>query len=145
MVKKLEDLILCGDFKEAKKLVKKLSFETFYNDLLSTAFDNGSIANYSFVTSLLVDQENEDLQNLAYMILSQPLCHIEGAYVSSFYHAQRAVELTNYKDEGLLENLLFLNIVPEKVVNDDDAKIIARKILLLNPKNEVAKEVLNVT
>ncbi|PSL40885.1 hypothetical protein B0H99_10317 [Planomicrobium soli] len=139
---RLEELILQGNFNEAKQLYAQTSFKSFSHELLSTAFDNESLANYSFLAMLLLEGEDEKLHDLAYLVLSQPLCHIEGAYASALYHAQRAVELTDFKNVKRLENLLFLNIVPEKVVSDEKAKEIASKILVLDPENEVAQEML---
>lgn len=42
-----------------------------------------------------------------------------------------------------MENLLFLNIVPDEVVSDEEAREIAEKIRLLDCKNELANELLN--
>ncbi|WP_342511682.1 hypothetical protein MKY34_14245 [Sporosarcina sp. FSL K6-1522] len=42
-----------------------------------------------------------------------------------------------------MENLLFLNSVPDKVVSDEEARRIAGKIRLIDSKNEVANELLN--
>ncbi|MBQ6459758.1 MAG: hypothetical protein IJJ35_09180, partial [Exiguobacterium sp.] len=101
-----------------------------------------NLSNYSVLVYLLLDTEDDKLHDLAFQVQSQPLCHIEGAYTSSLYHAQRAVDLTDAADVKRLENLLFLNIVPEKIVSDEQAKSIAKKILVLDPTNEVAKDTL---
>lgn len=143
MSNNLETLIVSGRFKEVKDIYQTTDFEKFKNDLLTLAYDNENLSNYSVVVYLLLEAENDKLHDLAFQVLSQPLCHIEGAYASSLYHAQRAVDLTDGADVKRLENLLFLNIVPEKIVSDEQAKSIAKKILVLDPTNEVAKDALN--
>ncbi|MFC0561437.1 hypothetical protein [Halalkalibacter alkalisediminis] len=143
MKKDLENYILSGCFNEAKDLYKKMDFKVFYDNMLEITFDNTSIVNYSFIVNLLIEEEHAKLHDLAYLLLSQPLCHIEGAYVSAYYHAKKAAELTDYNEVGILENLLFLNSVPEKVVSDQEAQKIAKKILSLDQKNEAANELLN--
>lgn len=142
MSNNLETLIVSGRFKEVKDIYQTTDFETFKNDLLTLAYDNEDLSNYSVLVYLLLDTEDDKLHDLAFQVLSQPLCHIEGAYTSSLYHAQRAVDLTDAADVKRLENLLFLNIVPEKIVSDEQAKSIAEKILVLDPTNEVAKDTL---
>ena len=142
MSNNLETLIVSGRFKEVKDIYQTTDFETFKNDLLTLAYDNENLSNYSVLVYLLLDTEDDKLHDLAFQVQSQPLCHIEGAYTSSLYHAQRAVDLTDAADVKRLENLLFLNIVPEKIVSDEQAKSIAKKILVLDPTNEVAKDTL---
>ena len=142
MSNNLETLIVSGRFKEVKDIYQTTDFETFKNDLLTLAYDNENLSNYSVLVYLLLETENDELHDLAFQVLSQPLCHIKGAYASSLYHAQRAVDLTDAADVKRLENLLFLNIVPEKIVSDEHAKSIAGKILVLDPTNEVAKDTL---
>lgn len=142
MSNNLETLIVSGRFKEVKDIYQTTDFETFKNDLLTLAYDNEHLSNYSVLVYLLLDTEDDKLHDLAFQVLSQPLCHIEGAYASSLYHAQRTVDLTDAADVKRLENLLFLNIVPEKIVSDEQAKSIAEKILVLDPTNEVAKDTL---
>lgn len=139
----LEKYINSGDFDKAQDLYKHMDFHTFHANLLEIAFDNSEITNYTFIVSLLSADKCARLHDLAYLLLSQPLCHIEGAYVSALYHAKKAVELTNEQDITLLENLLFLNSVPDKVVSDEEARRIAGKIRLIDSKNEVANELLN--
>ncbi|CAG9622311.1 hypothetical protein [Sutcliffiella rhizosphaerae] len=136
----LESLIITGRFSEAKDIFHNMTEEESFDKLVEFTFDTLSITNYSFVVSLLSENENEQLHDLAYLLLSQPLCHIEGAYQSALHHAKKAAELTDYQDVGFMENLLFLHSVPDKVLRDAEAKEIATKILAIDPKNQVAKQ-----
>lgn len=143
MIKELENYILSGRFNEAKNLYKQMDFKVFYDNVLEITFDNTSISNYSFIANLLIEEEDANIHDLAYLLLSQPLCYVEGAYASAYYHAKKAAELTNYNEVRMLENLLFLNSVPENVVSNKEAQEIAKKILFLDHKNEVANEFLS--
>ena len=143
MSESLSNYILLGNFNKAEEYYQKTDFKSFSNDLTNLTFDNQSISNYTLIVSLLLKEENAQLHELAYSLLSQPLCHTEGAYFASLYHARKAVELTDYKNVKYMENLLFLNIVPDKVISDEEAHEIAKKIILLEPKNEVAREILD--
>ena len=143
MAKDLNDYILLGDFNKATEYYRKVDFKTFSDYLTNLAFDNQSITSYTFMVGLLLEEENAQLHELAFSLLSQSLCHIEGAYFASIYHARKAVELTGYANVKYMENLLFLNIVPDKVISDEEAQEIAKKIILLEPENEAAREILD--
>ncbi|MFJ7647352.1 hypothetical protein ACIQ1H_07380 [Lysinibacillus sp. NPDC097279] len=139
MLKNLEQLILSVNFKEAEKVYYNIDFDQFQNELISIAYDNSNLINYTFLHYLLMKEESAKLHNLAFSLFVNALTHIEGAYHCALYHAQRAVELTNEQDAGDLENLLFLNIVPDKLVSDQKAIEICHKILALDPANKIAK------
>lgn len=83
MSKNLETLIVSGHFKEVKDIYQSTDFETFKNNILTLAYDNESLSNYSVLVYLLLESEDDKLHDLAYQVLSQPLCDIEGAYASS--------------------------------------------------------------
>lgn len=78
--------------------------------------------------------------DLAYLLMAQSLCHLERAYFTAYKHAKRAVELTGYTDVLLLENLLFLHGVPDRVVSDEEAADVAQKIVLLETSHRVGNE-----
>lgn len=140
MTNKLKDYILSGNLEKAKEISSDLSYEELDAELTDTAFNNPSITNYAFIMSLIVENEKVELHGIAFDMLVNPLCHIEGAYYAALYHAKRCVELTNQQDEGYLTNLLFLHDVPDTVVSEEEAYNVAKNILSLNPKNEIAKE-----
>ena len=141
-MKDLEKLILAANFEEARKIVSKEDFNSFSDEMLSIAYQNESIANYSFLNYLLIREETNNLHDLAFSLLVNPLCHLEGAYNSALYHARRSVELTEGQNVGSLENLLFLNNVPEELVSDQEVIEICRKLLSLDESNQVANDTL---
>ncbi|HDR4604074.1 MULTISPECIES: hypothetical protein [Bacillus] len=140
----LENLITSADFEEAEKLFKNNNFEEFSEEILYVTYENSSITKYSFINYLLMKKESSDLHDLAFDLLVNPLCHIEGAYHSALYHAKKSVELTVEltKEENVdsLLQLLFLHSVPDKLISDTKAIEICNKILELDASNEIAKE-----
>lgn len=137
---KLQQLINNGHFDEASNLMKQLDFHVFEELLVEIAFDDGDITNYLFVVYLLEQHELASYHDLAYLLMAQPLCHLERAYFIAYKHAKRAVKLTDYTDTLLLENLLFLHGVPDQVVSDEEAADVAQKIVILEPSHRVANE-----
>ncbi|CUB42059.1 MULTISPECIES: hypothetical protein [Bacillus] len=140
MLKKLENLITSADFEEAEKLFKNNSFKDFSEEILYVTYENSSITNYNFINYLLKKKESSDLHDLAFDLLVNPLCHIEGAYHSALYHATRSVDLTKEKNLDSLLQLLFLHSVPDKLISNEKAIEICNKILELDASNEIAKE-----
>ncbi|MFB1051683.1 hypothetical protein [Paraliobacillus sp. JSM ZJ581] len=140
MTNKLNEFISSGNLEKAKKVSSDLSYEELDAKLTDIAFENSSITNYTFLMSLIVENEKAELHRIAFDMLVNPLCHIEGAYYAALYHAKRCVELTDQQDVGYLTNFLFLHDVPDTVVSEKEAYKIAEKILLLDPNNEIAKE-----
>ncbi|WP_235000490.1 hypothetical protein [Virgibacillus dakarensis] len=142
-MKNLEKLILHADFKKADEITSNLSFDVFSEEILEITYENESIANYSFINFLINKRESNELHDLAFDLLVNPLCHIEGAYNSALYHAKQSVMLTAEKEIGSLENLLFLNSIPDKLVSDQHAIRICKKILSLDNSNQTATDTLN--
>jgi len=143
MSKKLENSILAFKFIDAEELYHTNDLQHFHDELISSAYENGNMINYTFLHYLLMKEESAELHNLVFSLFVNSLTHIEGAYHCALYHAQRAVELTNEQDTFSLEHLLFLNIVPDKLVSDEKAIEICHKILALDPLNKTAKSSLN--
>lgn len=130
MKEQLQQLLSKGHFEEAKNLIEQLDFHVFEELLVEIAFDNGDESNYLFVVYLLKQHEWATYHDLAYLLMAQPLCHVERAYFTAYKHTKRAVELTDSTDTLLLENLLFLHGVPDQVVSDEEAADVAQKILM---------------
>ncbi|TKI47543.1 hypothetical protein [Lysinibacillus tabacifolii] len=142
MLKNLEHQILSFNFKEAEALYHKSDFDQFQSQLISIAYDNGNMMNYTFLHYLLMKEESVELHNLALSLFICSLTPIEGAYHCALFHAERLVTLTNEQDPDTLEHLLFLNEVPDKLVSNEKALETCYKILALDPANKYAKETL---
>jgi len=132
-----------GRYGEAKLLsLAILSYENFYNFIIILGFETGSIALYTFICFVLTENESSQMHQLAAVLISQALSHIEGAYSAGLFHARRAVELALDTDISYKEYLLLFYDIPEQLFSDSEAKTIAQDILRLNPDNKVAIDVL---
>ncbi|MGE7921126.1 hypothetical protein ACQKM9_19620 [Viridibacillus sp. NPDC093762] len=124
---RLENLILTLEFTEAKSIINSLTEKEIEDELLEVAFNTQSIVTYSFILNLIIENETASLHYIASVLLSQPLCHIDGAYQSAFFHAKKAIELDE-DNIGLYEYILFFNIIPGKLLTDQEATVIENKI-----------------
>lgn len=127
-------------YTNANRLIQTIGFESFLNELLESAYQQESINHYTFVTGWLVEEETYEKHMLAINLLFHPLCHVKGAYQASVYHVRRCMYLSHEDDFYSLENLLFLNEVPEKVVSDQEAHEVALALLNINPHHKLAKK-----
>ncbi|VJM03494.1 Uncharacterised protein [Streptococcus pneumoniae] len=75
------------------------------------------------------------------MVLFHSLNFLEGAYYTALYHAKTAVLLS---PERIIykENLLLFYELPEKLLSEEEAKIVIDDILKKNPTNELALNLL---
>lgn len=134
----LTQYIIFGHYKEAKAIsFDNMSENDFYNLITSIGFATESIAIYTFICFLIIEYESAHLHQLAAVLISQGLSHLEGAYSSGLFHARRAVTLSpdiiSYK-----EYLLLFNTIPDKLLSDSEAKKISEEILLQDPNNITA-------
>ncbi|MER1998214.1 MAG: hypothetical protein ABS882_00450 [Lysinibacillus sp.] len=79
MKEKLQQLLSKGHFDEVKILIEPLDFHVFEELLVEIAFDNGDESSYLFVIYLLQQYEWATYHDLAYLLMAQPLCHLERA------------------------------------------------------------------
>jgi len=130
--------IVSGHYKEARAMsFDVMSEKDFYNLVISLGFATESVAVYTFICFLIIEHESAYLHQLAAVLISQGLSHVEGAHSSGLFHARRAVELSpntvSYK-----EYMLLFNTIPDKLLTDTEAKMIAEKILVQDPSNITA-------
>lgn len=140
----LSDLISQGKFLEGKQLLKEhtLTSEELEGVLLEIAYDQKSIAVYSFVYYLISQNESVELHNVAALLMTNPLCFVEGAYHAGLHHVRRAIEMAPL-DVSIKELILFLNLVPDQVVSKKEAVECAKQILSIEPHNKAAQDFLS--
>ena len=137
----LKQLIVQGEFLLAHELLAKIDKIILEELLFELGCDEQSLCAYSFICFLLLKRETVELHSLASGILNIAFCHLGGAYQTSLYHSKKAIELS--PDDFLLkEALLFFNIIPEKIINDEEANKIAFEILQKIPTNAAALDIL---
>ena len=112
--------------------------------LFYLAYDKETINSYGFLCHILKKHEKAVYHAIASVLLSNAVNYLPYVYHLALFHQRRAVELepTNV---GYKEYLLYFNDIPEKVLSDKEAIKIAKEILVLDPKNEVASRVIKRT
>lgn len=71
--------------------------------------------------------------------MTNPLCHIEGAYSVALFYARELLKVSPSVRNR--EQLLFFYQIPEKLISKDEAIEISIEILNQEPDNTVAKKV----
>lgn len=135
---KFRDYMLNGMYDEASILFYSLERDIATDILIGIAMD-GSILSYGFICRLISDNNLPEHHILA-SIVNTTACFVEWAYKLAYYHAKYAASLSS--DIVYQENLLFFNEIHDKLLSDADAKIIAKNIIIKEPKNDIAIKIL---
>ena len=143
MNNKFLEIIHEGNYQEAKKLLSNKSNEEIYQFLIDQAIETESISIYTFVCFLLSEQESTELHYCAAGILDHGLCYIKGATSASLFHARRAAKLSP-DDISCQRELLFYFGMPDHVMSEQEAEIIAKTVLEKNPDDAKATQVIKM-
>lgn len=141
MIKNFLENIKVGKFEEAKAYIKDMSFEHMHNTLIDLGFKTECVPLYTFVTFLLIEKETAALHYCAAMLIAQCFVYIEGSYSMGLFHARRSVELAP-NDPSYKEYLLLYHNIPDKLIGREEAEKIANALLLQDPCNITARNVL---
>ncbi|MCE4955968.1 hypothetical protein [Macrococcoides caseolyticum] len=139
---KIEYYVLNGDFEATKALMQTNDFMMFEEAFVSACHESESVMYYTFILECMKEDETVELHDLAFLLLVYPLSEVNGAFQSAYYHAVRSVEMTDKMEVKSLLQLLFLYAVPEPVISDKEAFDTAKQILKLEPKHQVARNIL---
>lgn len=129
MIKKIKELILRGEFLEARATMDCITKEELEIAIFEIGCDEESICAYSFICFLLLEKESVEYHCLASKLLNIAFPHIYGGYQTSLYHIRKAIELEPHNKE-LKKELLFFNDLPEKLVSDEEAREIRNELCL---------------
>ncbi len=140
MEKQIQQLILVGKFFEAKKLLGDIIPEQLRTILLNIGFNDNNICAYSFICFLISEHETLEYHSLASEILIHCFPQF-GGYAAALHHVRKGIQL-NPDDVEMIEMLLFFHDIPEKLVNDEEAKIIATKVIKKKPASIPAREII---
>ncbi|OIN66964.1 hypothetical protein BLD48_08405 [Exiguobacterium sp. KRL4] len=138
----LMTLIEMSRYDKAQTLFDTYDIDEISDELVWHAFDHETDILYQFVCYLIEQKETVKLHDLAIELSMHPFCHLDGAYFRAYDHFQRTVALTHRQDVACLEYLLFLAEVPDQVTLKQEALAVANEIILLEPKNQIAKDFL---
>jgi len=136
----LKKLILEGKYSEAEGIITQMNFSEQRDEILNLAYDSESVAVYSFLRYVTEKNKKQFWLELTIDVLINPLCFIEGAYSIALFHARELLDM-NLSIKNM-ERILFFYNIPEKIVDYTEAVLIAKKILEIEPNNEVAQEIL---
>jgi hypothetical protein len=136
----IKEHIRKGAFLEAIQWFKPDDYETLKQALFEIGSDEQNICSYVFICFLIQKREVSRYHSLASALLEISFCHLSGAYNAALYHTKRAYEISSGNIE-LQEQILLFNEIPEKVLSDEEALIIARDILKKKPDSMLAQEI----
>ena len=125
--KKIKKLIFDLEFEQAEVLIKDLSEGELKDVILAISVNTESIVIYTFVSSILQRNESSNLHYISSVLMSAPLCHIEGAYEVGLFHAKKAIELSP-NDLSLYKYILFFENNPDGEFPKKYLKIIKQRI-----------------
>lgn len=139
MYNKLYDLIMKVDFKQAEEIFIKMSSEEQREVIEQLAYNTESMIIYSFVQYVNEKNENVVFHEIEFDILTNVLCHIEGAYQMALFHNQRLIELVPDSIKYLQWMLSFYDV---KVIDKEKALSITNQLLKMDSDNMIGKNML---
>ena len=136
MMEDLKRNLLQGKYKEAEDICKSMDDNSIRDMIMTIAYDTENICLYCFIQYMIQRTGKVSWIELAIDIMLNPLCFIEGAYSVALFHARELLLIE--KNLRNLERIIFFYNIPEKLVDEEEAKYISNEILKEQPDNEVA-------
>lgn len=140
MYNELAELIMAVDFKKAEKIFVEMSDEEQKKVIEHLVYNTESMVFYLFVQYMNEKNEKVLYHEIEFDMLTNALCHIEGAYQMALYHNQRLLELVPTSVKYMEWMLSFYDV---KVIDKKKAKNIVNKILKIDNMNTVAHNILD--
>lgn len=141
LIRFLERLVLEYKFNEASKLLINVDQLTIIRAIQNLGFDKPGALAYVFVSYLIIHEEKALYHYIASILMSGAFNYLPGAYLASYYHSKRALEL-DPSNIQFKESLLYLRRIPEKILSKEEAIQIAKEILNEKPDSESALGIL---
>lgn len=139
MYSDLYDKIINVDFKQAEIIFMEMSSEEQREIIEEMAYNTESMLVYAFVQYVNEKNENVVFHEIEFDILTNALCHIEGAYQIALFHNQRLLELVPNSVKYLEWMLLFYDV---KVIDKEKALCVINEILEMDSDNMLGKRML---
>lgn len=130
-----------GQYLEVEEIYKEVGANKFRDILMNIAYETESISVYGFVSYMIQKQENAEWINLAVDIMLNPLCFIEGAYSIALFHARELLSIDRNAEN--LERILFFYNIPERLIDEEEARCIAEELLAIESNNKVAFQIIH--
>ncbi|MGE0009807.1 MAG: hypothetical protein AB7F19_04635 [Candidatus Babeliales bacterium] len=140
-MQKFEEKILSGEFDAAKVVTERMNKDELMQEILYLACKTRNVSIYGFVVNELLNAEKVEWHYIAAEMLLAPLSIIDGAYALGVYHARKAIQL---EPENLEHKKLLLAFysTPEPVISREEAINLSKEIIVFEPNNESALEIL---
>lgn len=132
----IKDYILSGQYDVASQMCEQFPKTKLRDEMLNLAYDTESMSIYAFSQYMLQKSDEKEWMNIIIEMMINPLCFIEGAYSIALYYARELIKYDKTVDN--LERLLFFHNIPEKLICDEEAKLIAKELLNMDADNKVA-------
>lgn len=132
--------IMMVDFEQAEGIFLQLSEKEQKEAIEHFVYTTESMIFYSFIQYMNERNEKILFHEMEFDILTNGLCHIEGAYQIALYHNLRLLELI---PNSIRYMEWMLSLYDVKVINKEKARSMAKKILELDKNNMNAKIVLD--
>ena len=132
MYSDLYDKIINVDFKQAEIIFMEMSSEEQREIIEEMAYNTESMLVYAFVQYVNEKNESVVFHEIEFDILTNALCHIEGAYQIALFHNQRLLELVPNSVKYLEWMLLFYDV---KVIDKEKALCVVNEILEMDSYN----------
>lgn len=139
MYSNLYDTIMNVDFKQAEKIFMEMSSEEQREIIEQLAYNTESMIVYAFVQYVNDKNESVVFHEMEFDMLTNALCHIEGAYQIAFFHNQRLLELVPNSVKYLEWMLSFYDV---KVIDKEKVLSVINKILEIDSDNMMGKRML---
>ena len=135
----LYDMIMKVEFKEAEKIFIKMSSDKQKEVIEQLAYNTENMIVYTFIQYMNEKEEKILFHEIEFDILTNALCHVEGAYQMALYHNQRLLDLVPDSVKYMEWMLSFYDV---KIIDKEKAVTIANKILDIDLNNIIAKNLL---
>ena len=139
----VELLLEKGDFAALQEVVLPMDMEAIDSLLFQIAYDEDCIAAYSFANYMIQITNSPEWHRVAKNLMVHQFFYLGGAYSVALFHLREILKVRRTVDN--LRGLLFFNSVPEKVVDDEEARLVAEEILREVPDDPVALRILRET
>ena len=141
-IEKIKVKLIYGEYQEIEQICRNQTEAEIRDLMMNVAYDTENLSVYGFIQYMIRRTENANWIKLAVDIMLNPFGFMEGAYSVALYHARELVLME--RNIINLERLLFFYNIPEKLINDEEAKNIAKEILKTDANNKVAQDIIKL-
>ena len=144
MIEALERNVIKGEFYEVDKKLKEMSKEEQKQLIFKIGIKTESLSVYTYILHrIMMEKDYKEIINwheTALSVLVHCINFLEGAYSSALYHSRKIAELEPDNIENFVQ-LLFFYDIPEKLLDEKEAKKIAEKIIEVDQSNQVTTRI----